>query len=124
MQHNTIRRQARATEDGGASVAGILDVTDNHGSLRVDGYLPGPRDAHVPPWLIREYGLRRGDTLTGTLGPRTRQCQTAAAGPSRQRQRIAARQYEIGDHTSPTWSPSTRTTAYASRPRRMKWLRA
>ncbi|MFI1461277.1 transcription termination factor Rho, short form [Nocardia carnea] len=67
MQHNTIRTQAPTTEDGGISVAGILDITDNHGSLRVDGYLPGPRDAHVPPRLIREYGLRRGDTLTGTV---------------------------------------------------------
>lgn len=68
MQHNTIRRQAPTTESGDTSVAGLLDITGNHGSLRVDGYLPGPRDAHVPPRLIREYGLRRGDTLTGTVG--------------------------------------------------------
>lgn len=69
MQHNTIRTQDNTTGDGPISIAGILDITDNHGSLRVDGYLPGPHDAHVPPRLIREYGLRRGDTLTGTLGP-------------------------------------------------------
>ncbi|MFD6464051.1 transcription termination factor Rho, partial [Streptomyces roseolus] len=39
-----------------------------HATLHVDGYLPGPNDAHVPPRLVREYGLRRGDTLTGTVG--------------------------------------------------------
>ncbi|MFI5716217.1 transcription termination factor Rho, short form [Nocardia sp. NPDC051750] len=70
MQDNTIHRHDHSSEDGRTSVAGILDITDNHGSLRVDGYLPGPRDAHVPPRLIREYGLRRGDTLTGTVGPK------------------------------------------------------
>lgn len=59
MQDNTIQTQP---------ITGILDITDNHASLRVDGYLPGPRDAHVPPRLVRELGLRRGDTLTGTLG--------------------------------------------------------
>ncbi|MGW0250633.1 transcription termination factor Rho, short form [Nocardia goodfellowii] len=49
-------------------ITGILDITDNHAALRADGYLPGPRDAHVPPRLVRDYGLRRGDTLTGTVG--------------------------------------------------------
>ncbi|GAB2631240.1 transcription termination factor Rho, short form [Nocardia goodfellowii] len=58
MQDNTIQ----------TPVTGILDITDNHATLRADGYLPGPRDAHVPPRLVRDYGLRRGDTLTGTVG--------------------------------------------------------
>ncbi|MBF6346276.1 transcription termination factor Rho [Nocardia cyriacigeorgica] len=50
------------------AVSGILDITDKHAALRVDGYLPGPDDAHVSARLIREYGLRRGDTLTGVAG--------------------------------------------------------
>ncbi len=59
MQDNTIQTMP---------VSGILDITNNHAALRVDGYLPGPDDVHVPPRLVREYGLRRGDILTGTTG--------------------------------------------------------
>uniref|UniRef100_UPI0002DD0859 transcription termination factor Rho, short form n=1 Tax=Nocardia vinacea TaxID=96468 RepID=UPI0002DD0859 len=52
------------------SVSGILDIADNRAAtLRVDGYLPGPRDAHVPPRFIREFGLRRGDFIIGTAEP-------------------------------------------------------
>lgn len=52
------------------SVSGILDVADNRAAaLRVDGYLPGPRDVHVPPRLIREFGLRHGDFIVGTAEP-------------------------------------------------------
>ncbi|MGH4023708.1 MAG: transcription termination factor Rho, partial [Pseudonocardiaceae bacterium] len=50
-------------------VTGILDVADNRAFIRTDGYLPGPRDAHVPPGLVREHGLRRGDTVTGGARP-------------------------------------------------------
>ncbi|MEV6554483.1 transcription termination factor Rho, short form [Nocardia sp. NPDC051756] len=48
------------------TVTGILDLTDNRGTLRLDGYLPGPDDIAVPQRLIREHRLRRGDFLTGT----------------------------------------------------------
>ncbi|MQY17889.1 Transcription termination factor Rho [Nocardia sp. RB20] len=61
MRDNTIH-------DPGASVTGILDIIGTHASRRVDGYLPGPDDLHVPPRLIRDHGLRRGDTVTGTVG--------------------------------------------------------
>ncbi|WP_245669516.1 transcription termination factor Rho, short form [Nocardia speluncae] len=70
MQDNTIRSRDHTTEGGGTPVAGILDIVGNHASLRVEGYLPGPHDAHVPTRLIRRYGLRRGDTLTGTIAPK------------------------------------------------------
>jgi transcription termination factor Rho len=50
-------------------VTGIFDIVDNRAFIRADGYLPGPRDAHVPLRLIREHGLRRGDTVTGTARP-------------------------------------------------------
>jgi transcription termination factor Rho len=55
------------------SVSGILDIVDNrNAALRVDGYLPGQRDLHVPPRMIREYGLRRGDFIVGTAQTGTR----------------------------------------------------
>lgn len=64
MKDNTTHAQ-----EPGTSVTGILDITGNHAALRVEGYLPGPNDIHVPPRLIREYDLRRGDTVDGTAGP-------------------------------------------------------
>ncbi|MBF6213373.1 transcription termination factor Rho [Nocardia puris] len=67
MQDNTIQNR---DADDRETVTGILDITGNTPALRVEGYLPGPGDAHVPTRLIREHGLRRGDTVVGTLGPR------------------------------------------------------
>src|SRR6184192_2372482 len=55
-------------------VAGILDVHGDSAFLRTEGYLPGPDDVFVPPAMVRKYGLRRGDELTGIAGP------AAAAG--------------------------------------------
>ncbi|WP_433759663.1 transcription termination factor Rho, short form [Nocardia sp. CA-135398] len=52
------------------SVSGIIDIADNRAAtLRADGYLPGPHDVHVPPRLIREFGLRRGDFIIGSAEP-------------------------------------------------------
>ncbi|NUS93917.1 MAG: transcription termination factor Rho [Nocardia sp.] len=68
MQNNTVQTADTATASA-ASVTGILDVDGHRAALRVDGYLPGPRDARVPARLIHRYGLRRGDILTGTAGP-------------------------------------------------------
>ncbi|MGF6881416.1 transcription termination factor Rho [Nocardia sp. GAS34] len=72
MQDNTIHDSGGdlAAIETATEVSGILDITDNHASLRVDGYLPGPRDAHVPLRLVREHGLRRGDAITGITGPK------------------------------------------------------
>jgi transcription termination factor Rho len=79
MNDNTFPTQqpdsaaAADRQDSGRSVTGILDIADNRAAtLRVDGYLPDPHDAHVPPRLIREYGLRRGDFIIGTAQPATR----------------------------------------------------
>lgn len=59
-----------AAADTVRSVSGILDIVDSRAAaVRVDGYLPGPHDVHVAPRLIREYGLRRGDFITGTAEP-------------------------------------------------------
>ncbi|MFI6999855.1 transcription termination factor Rho, short form [Nocardia sp. NPDC050175] len=70
MNTNTINETT--TDDPAAeqhsirTVTGILDLHDNRGTLRLDGYLPGPDDITVPQRLIREHRLRRGDFLTGT----------------------------------------------------------
>ena len=47
-------------------VTGILDITGDRAFLRADGYLSGPDDVRVTSNQVREHGLRRGDTVTGT----------------------------------------------------------
>ncbi|MFC9123471.1 transcription termination factor Rho [Streptomyces sp. NPDC057067] len=50
-----------------ARTVGVLDTTGNgHGVLRTDGGHPSPRDVQVPPALIRQYALRKGDVVEGT----------------------------------------------------------
>ncbi len=56
--------------DARVPISGILDITDNHATVRVDGYQAGPHDIHVTNRLIREYGLRRGDIVGGVAGDR------------------------------------------------------
>ncbi|MDQ0792092.1 transcription termination factor Rho [Streptomyces sp. B1I3] len=47
--------------------AGVLDTANGgHGVLRVGGGHPSPGDVQVPPALIRQHGLRRGDVVEGT----------------------------------------------------------
>jgi len=50
-------------------VGGILDIRDGHGHIRTAGYLPGPADVYVSPAQLRQYGLRRGDAVTGMARP-------------------------------------------------------
>ena len=45
--------------------AGILDVLDNYAFVRTSGYLPGPDDVYVSLSMVRRYGLRKGDAITG-----------------------------------------------------------
>jgi transcription termination factor Rho len=54
----------KSQEDG--EVTGLLDLAGDRGFLRADGYLPGPDDVRVERNLVREHGLRRGDTVAGT----------------------------------------------------------
>ena len=52
------------------SVAGYLDLRDEgYGFLRVNGYLPSRDDAYIPVKLTRQYGLRKGDYVTGLSRP-------------------------------------------------------
>jgi len=48
-------------------VAGVLDVLDNYAFVRTSGYLAGPNDVYVSLSLVRKYGLRRGDAITGMV---------------------------------------------------------
>ena len=47
-------------------VSGVLDVTSRGSAfVRVAGFHASPDDVSVPAGLIKQYGLRRGDQLTG-----------------------------------------------------------
>jgi transcription termination factor Rho len=48
-------------------VAGVLDVLENYAFVRTSGYLAGPNDVYVSLSLVRRYGLRRGDAITGMV---------------------------------------------------------
>jgi transcription termination factor Rho len=52
--------------------SGVLEILpDGYGFLRSPdyNYLPGPDDIYVSPSQIRRFGLRTGDTITGTVRP-------------------------------------------------------
>ena len=48
-------------------VAGIVDILDNYAFVRTTGYLAGPTDVYVSLAMVRRYGLRRGDAVTGAV---------------------------------------------------------
>ena len=69
-------RGQRQPGDGEASVgdedvlipaAGILDVLDNYAFVRTSGYLSGPDDVYVSLSMVRRFGLRKGDAITGDV---------------------------------------------------------
>ncbi|MDQ2707121.1 MAG: transcription termination factor Rho, partial [Actinomycetota bacterium] len=63
-------------------VAGILDVLDNYAFVRTSGYLSGPNDVYVSLSMVRRYGLRRGDNVTGAVRqPREGEQQRAKFNP-------------------------------------------
>ena len=46
---------------------GILDVMDSYAFVRTSGYLPSPEDAYVSLAMVKKFGLRKGDIVTGSL---------------------------------------------------------
>ncbi|HEV8055721.1 MAG TPA: transcription termination factor Rho [Nocardioidaceae bacterium] len=48
-------------------VAGILDLLDSYAFVRTSGYLPGPNDVYVSLSMVRKFGLRKGDAITGQV---------------------------------------------------------
>ncbi|MEL7158714.1 MAG: transcription termination factor Rho, partial [Actinomycetota bacterium] len=54
-------------------VSGSLDLRDEgYGFLRVDGFLPSKEDVYVSVKQVRQFGLRKGDHLTGLSRPANR----------------------------------------------------
>ena len=56
-----------AEDDVLTPVAGVLDVLDSYAFVRTSGYLPGNDDAFVSLGMVKKYGLRKGDVVTGAL---------------------------------------------------------
>ena len=55
------------------AVSGYLDLRDEgYGFLRVNGYLPTREDAYISVKQTRQYGLRKGDHVTGMARPAAR----------------------------------------------------
>ena len=54
-------------DDVVVDISGILDVLDNYAFVRTSGYLPGSNDAYVSLSMVRRYGLRKGDIVTGAI---------------------------------------------------------
>ncbi|NLJ53541.1 MAG: transcription termination factor Rho [Intrasporangiaceae bacterium] len=48
-------------------VAGLLEVLDNYAFVRTSGYLAGPNDVYVPLGMVKRFGLRKGDAVTGQV---------------------------------------------------------
>jgi len=54
-------------------VEGELDLRDEgYGFLRVKGFLPSKEDVYVSVKQVRQFGLRKGDTVTGASRPANR----------------------------------------------------
>ena len=64
LEHPTTTR-TQASSPSLRSVTGILEVQEQHGFLRVNGYLPSSADLYVPADLIRRHQLRPGDLIDG-----------------------------------------------------------
>jgi transcription termination factor Rho len=63
-------RETDAVSNEPVEVSGYLDMRDEgYGFLRVKGYLPTRDDAYIPVKLARQYGLRKGDHVTGLSRP-------------------------------------------------------
>jgi transcription termination factor Rho len=52
-------------------VSGIVEMADGHAFVRTSGYRRGPDDVYVSAGQIRQYGLRKGDTIVGAARPQS-----------------------------------------------------
>jgi len=64
--------QPGASGEPATPVSGIVDVDDRRGYLRTAGYRRSPGDIPLTPAQIRQYGLRMGDLIEGTVAARER----------------------------------------------------
>ena len=53
------------------TVTGVVEITDNHAFLRSSdyNYLPSPDDVFVNPMQLKQYALKTGDVVEGTVRP-------------------------------------------------------
>ena len=56
-----------ADDDVLLPVAGILDILDSYAFVRTSGYLPGSNDVYLALSMVRKFGLRKGDAVTGAV---------------------------------------------------------
>lgn len=62
--------EAAALAEGFRPVSGILEMqNEGYGFLRTGNYMSGDNDGFVHQQVIRQYGLRAGDRITGSLAP-------------------------------------------------------
>ncbi|HEX3958920.1 MAG TPA: transcription termination factor Rho [Trebonia sp.] len=82
---------------GRIPVRGIADIEDGHGYLRTAGYRRSPADIPLPAALVRQYGVRRGDTIEGaaTQATATQATGTPAATGRRGKNGTAATLMDI-----------------------------
>ena len=57
------QRQHRHGHHGTTACA----TAENYAFVRTSGYLPGPNDVYVALGLVKKYGLRKGDVITGMV---------------------------------------------------------
>src|SRR5215472_4073261 len=79
ITEETTAEEQRRVPEGSAettarqtAVSGIVDITGGHGYLRTAGYRRSPGDIPLTQALVRQYGLRTGDQVEGTVAPRER----------------------------------------------------
>jgi transcription termination factor Rho len=73
---------AAGAETATRAVSGVVELAEGHAFIRADGYHRGPADAYVSVAQIRQYGLRAGDLVEGTVrtGDRTANGDRSAKG--------------------------------------------
>src|SRR6516162_11383987 len=60
-------RDSRVAQAPVTPVSGIVDVSDGRGYLRTGGYRRSPGDIPLTTSQVRQYGLRKGDEVEGTV---------------------------------------------------------
>ena len=56
-------------EEEAIPISGIVDNFDSYAFIRTSGYLEGPNDVYVPLSMVKHFGLREGDAVTGLVQP-------------------------------------------------------
>ena len=65
---NFAKQQGIEQLDSGIEEEGVLEVmADGFGFLRMDNFLPGPKDIYISPSQIRRFNLKTGDLVKGNI---------------------------------------------------------